>query len=162
MAVAVTAAFMAVIIGTAALITIVIVCYKKHVEKTALPFPLVILVAGIKDTVQAMKGYERIQSGYDSLPNYIVCYRGDELYIMTAMYSNRKKIEVDTNKILHFKKEQIQEIKAGKSRVLIFFKESRRFFAMGVSPVLVAPQTEAYENFMEYIKKLASEVKECI
>ena len=33
---------------------------------------------------------------------------------------------------------------------------------MGVSPVLVAPQTEAYENFMEYIKKLASEVKECI
>jgi len=93
MAVAVTAAFMAVIIGTAALITIVIVCYKKHVEKTALPFPFVIqeaavsavpesadfekiLVAGIKDTVQAMKGYERIQSGYDSLPNYIVCYRG--------------------------------------------------------------------------------------
>lgn len=170
-----TLAFMAVIIGFMVLLIVVILRHKKKVEMSSAPFPQVIqkaaaeavpetadfekiLVAGVKDTVQALKGYERIQSGYDSLPNYIVCYKGDEIYIMTAWYSGRKEIKVDMKKIMHITKEQIQEIKVGGGKVLIFFKESKMFFAMGVMKVLIAPQTEAYDSFMDYINRMAAEV----
>lgn len=149
--------------------------YKWKVERTSAPFPQVIqdaavaaapetedfekvLVAGIKDAVMTMKGYERIQSGYDSLPNYIVCYRGHEMYILTAKYSSRKSIEVDQDRILHFTEDQIQEIKVGMGKVVIVFK-NKLFFVMAVSSVLIAPQTEQYEAFMKYIKNLAEEVK---
>lgn len=155
---------------------VIIVCYKKKVEKTSAPFPQVIqeaaveaapesedfeklLVMGVKDAVQAIKGYERIQSGYDSVPNYIVCYRGDEMYIMTARFSSRKEIRVDKDLILHFRKEQIREIKISGGKVLIFFKDSKQFFAMAASRVLIAPQTESYEAFMKYIKNLAAEIQ---
>lgn len=157
------------------LVIVLILRYKRNVERTSAPFPQVIqdaavaavpetedfekfLVRGIKDAVQTLKGYERIQSGYDSLPNYIFCYRGDEMYILTAKYSSRKSIEVDTERILHFTKEQIKEIKVGMGKVDIIYK-NKRFFVMAVSPTLIAPQKEQYEAFMKYIKNLAAEVK---
>lgn len=158
------------------LMIVIIVRYKNKVERTSNPFPQVIqdaavkavpetenfeklLVRGIKDGIQTAKGYERIQSGYDSLPNYIVCYRGDEMYIMGAEYSSRREIRVDPGLILHFTKDRIQEIKASSGKVLLFFKDEKLFFAMGVSKVLIAPQTEQYDAFMEYIRSLAEAVK---
>lgn len=157
------------------LATILIVCYKRKVERTSAPFPQVIqdaavaavpetedfekfLVRGIKDAGQTLQGYERIQSGYDSLPNYIICYRGDEMYILTAKYSSRKRIDVDTERILHFTREQIKNIKIGLGKVDIIFK-NKMFFVMAVSPNLIAPQTEQYEAFMKYIKNMAAELK---
>lgn len=157
------------------LATILIVRYKRKVERTSAPFPQVIqdaavaavpetedfekfLVRGIKDAGQTLQGYERIQSGYDSLPNYIICYRGDEMYILTAEYSSRKRIDVDTERIMHFTREQIKDIKIGLGKVDIIFK-NKMFFVMAVSPNLIAPQTEQYEAFMKYIKNLAAEVR---
>lgn len=63
------------------LAAILIVRYKRNVERTSDPFPQVIqdaavaavpetedfekvMAAGIKDAVMTMKGYERIQCGY--------------------------------------------------------------------------------------------------
>lgn len=155
-------------------VAILIVRYKRKVERTSDPFPQVIqdaavaavpetedfekvVAAGIKDAVMTMKGYERIQSGYDSLPNYIICYRGDEMYIMAAKYSSRKRIDVDPDVILHFTKDQIQRIKLGMGKVDIIFKD-KHFFVVSVGPQIIAPQTEQYEAFMKYIKNLAAEV----
>ena len=157
------------------LVIVLILYHKRQVERTSAPFPQVIqdaavmavpetedfdkfLVRGIKDAGQSLKGYERIQSGYDSLPNYIICYRGNEMYILTAKYSSRRRIDVDTERILHFTKEQIKEIKIGMGKVDIIFK-NKMFFVAAVSPNLIAPQTEQYGGFMKYIKNLAAEVK---
>lgn len=41
---------------------------------------------------------------------------------MTAKYSSRRRIDVDTERILHFTKEQIKEIKIGMGKVDIIFK----------------------------------------
>ena len=156
------------------LVIVLILYHKRQVERTSAPFPQVIqdaavmavpetedfdkfLVRGIKDAGQSLKGYERIQSGYDSLPNYIICYRGNEMYILTAKYSSRRRIDVDTERILHFTKEQIKEIKIGMGKVDIIFK-NKMFFVAAVSPNLIAPQTEQYGGFMKYIKNLAAEV----
>ena len=148
------------------LVIVLILYHKRQVERTSAPFPQVIQDAavmavpetGIKDAGQSLKGYERIQSGYDSLPNYIICYRGNEMYILTAKYSSRRRIDVDTERILHFTKEQIKEIKIGMGKVDIIFK-NKMFFVAAVSPNLIAPQTEQYGGFMKYIKNLAAEVK---
>ncbi len=89
------------------LVIVLILYHKRQVERTSAPFPQVIqdaavmavpetedfdkfLVRGIKDAGQSLKGYERIQSGYDSLPNYIICYRGNEMYILTAIFLPEK------------------------------------------------------------------------
>ena len=140
----------------AVLATILIVRYKRKVERTSDPFPQVIQDAAVA-AVPETEGYERIQSGYDSLPNYIICYRGDEMYIMAAKYSSRKRIDVDKDVILHFTKDQVQRIKLGLGKVDIIFKD-KQFFVAGVGPQVIAPQTEQYEAFMKYIKNLAAEV----
>ena len=80
------------------------------------------------------------------------------MYILTAKYSSRRRIDVDTERILHFTKEQIKEIKIGMGKVDIIFN-NKMFFVAAVSPNLIAPQTEQYGGFMKYIKNLAAEVK---
>ena len=80
------------------------------------------------------------------------------MYILTAKYSSRRRIDVDTERILHFTKEQIKEIKIGMGKVDIIFK-NKMFFVAAVSPNLIVPQTEQYGGFMKYIKNLAAEVK---
>ncbi len=168
--------FLAIIIVIMVLLIVLITQYKKRVERTSDPFPQVvrdaavkavpessefdmIVVSGVKDAITSAKGYERIQSGYDSLPNYIFCYRGDEIYIMGAKYSSRKSIDVDTDLILHFTKGQLQSVKIGTAgKILLFFKDSKRFFAMAAGKVVIAPQQEEYDSFMCYIKDLAAEV----
>lgn len=168
--------FVSIVVVIMVILIVAIVRYKNHVERTSDPFPQVmrdaavkavpessefdmIVVSGVKDAVTTAKGYERIQSGYDSLPNYIFCYRGNEIYIMTASYSSRKRIDVDTEGILHFTKDQLQAVKIGTTgKVLLFFKDSKRFFSMAVGKVVIAPQQEEYDHFMCYIRALAAEV----
>lgn len=51
---------------------------------------------------------------------------------------------MDAERILHFTKEQIKDIKIGLGKVDIIFK-NKMFFVMAVSPNLIAPQPEQYE-----------------
>ena len=40
------------------------------------------MAQGAKDAVATVKDYDRIQSGYSHMPNLIVRYREDQMYIM--------------------------------------------------------------------------------
>ena len=55
----------------------------------------IVMGQGAKDAISTVKGYDRIQTGYASLPNFIVRYRENEMYIMAVPCPSKTEMEVD-------------------------------------------------------------------
>ena len=51
----------------------------------------IVMGQGAKDAISTVKGYDRIQTGYASLPNFIVRYRENEMYIMGCLVLLRQR-----------------------------------------------------------------------
>lgn len=87
------------------------------------------MVQGAKDAVSTVKGYDRIQTGYDSLPSFIVCYREDKMYIMAVPCLSTTKMDVDPDFILHITANMLKSVKLGAmGKVTFYFKDSNQFF----------------------------------
>lgn len=120
-----------------------------------------VMAQGAKDAISTVKGYDRIQTGYASLPIFIVRYRGDEMYIMAVPYPSIKSMEVDPDFILHITKEMLQEVKFGTmGKVSFFFKDSGRFFSMTVTDFAIplVMQEAEKKKFKPYIAEFAKRV----
>ena len=73
----------------------------------------IVMGQGAKDAISTVKGYDRIQTGYASLPNFIVRYRENEMYIMAVPCPSKTEMEVDREFILHITTEMLKEVKLG-------------------------------------------------
>ncbi|MCB6607150.1 hypothetical protein V3C10_07155 [[Clostridium] symbiosum] len=121
----------------------------------------IVMAQGAKDAVSTVKGYDRIQSGYSHMPNLIVRYREDEMYIMAVPCPSMTKMEVDPDFILHITASMLKEVKLGAmGKVAFYFKDSSQFFAMTVTDFAIplATQPVEHKNFKPYIKEFARRV----
>lgn len=121
----------------------------------------IVMAQGAKDAVSTVKGYDRIQTGYASLPNLIVRYREDEMYIMAVPCPSMTKMEVDPDFILHITADMLREVKLGAmGKVAFYFKDSNQFFAMTVTDFAIplVTQPAEHKNFKPYIKEFAGNV----
>ena len=121
-----------------------------------------VIAQGAKDIVSSFKGYGRIQTGYDSLPIFIVRYRENEMYIMTVPYPSSTEMEVDQDFILHITTDILQKVELGAmGKVSFYFKGSNRIFAMTVTEYAIPLMMQAAdsEKFKSYIKAFAERVK---
>ncbi|MFR6328268.1 MAG: hypothetical protein ACLUOI_05200, partial [Eisenbergiella sp.] len=100
-----------------------------------------------KDIVSSFKGYGRIQTGYDSLPIFIVRYRENEMYIMTVPYPSSTEMEVDQDFILHITTDILQKVELGAmGKVSFYFKGSNRIFAMTVTEYAIPLMMQAADS----------------
>lgn len=132
---------------------------EKAVPQTA-GFEIV-MAQGAKDMISTVAGYERIQTGYASLPSFIVRYRENELYIMAVPCPSLGSMEPDPDFILHITADQLKEVKFGPmGKVAFYFKDSKQFFAMTVMeyaiPLVMQPVER--KKFKPYIKEFARRV----
>ena len=121
-----------------------------------------VIAQGAKDIVSSFKGYGRIQTGYDSLPIFIVRYRENEMYIMTVPYPSSTEMEVDQDFILHITTDILQKVELGAmGKVSFYFKGSNRIFAMTVTEYAIPLMMQAAdsEKFKSCIKAFAERVK---
>lgn len=121
----------------------------------------IVMAQGAKDAVSTVKGYDRIQSGYSHMPNLIVRYREDEMYIMAVPCPSMTKMEVDPDFILHITASMLKEVKLGAlGKVAFYFKDSSQFFVMTVTDFAIplATQPAEHKNFKPYIKEFAKKV----
>lgn len=121
----------------------------------------IVMAQGAKDAVSAVPGYDRIQTGYASLPSFIVRYRENEMYIMAVPYPSGTDMTVDREFILHITADILKEVKFGPmGKVSFYFKDSSRFFAMTVTeyaiPLLM--QLDDSKRFKSFIKGFAEKV----
>lgn len=124
-----------------------------------------VMAQGAKDAISTIKGYERIQTGYDSLPHFIVRYREDELFIMAVPCPSVSSMEVDTEFVMHITKDMLKEVKFGAlGKVSFYFKDSSRFLAMTVTDYAIPLVMQHGENvkFKAYIKEFAKRVNGCL
>lgn len=120
-----------------------------------------VMAQGAKDAVSTVKGYERIMTGYSSLPNFIVCYKEDEMYIMAVPCPSRQSMEVDPDFILHISADMLKEVKFGAmGKIVFYFKDSSQFFTMTVTdyaiPLVMQPGER--KRFWGYMKGFAGRV----
>ena len=121
----------------------------------------IVMGQGAKDAISTVKGYDRIQTGYASLPNFIVRYRENEMYIMAVPCPSKTEMEVDREFILHITTEMLKEVKLGAmGKVSFYFKDSNRFFTMTVTEYAISlmMQPEDNKKFKSYIKEFAKRV----
>lgn len=121
----------------------------------------IVMAQGAKDAISTVKGYDRIQTGYASLPSFIVRYRENEMYIMAVPYPSKTEMEVDREFILHITTDILKEVKFGAmGKVSFYFKDSNRFFAMTVTEYAIplVMQPDANKKFKSYIKEFAEKV----
>lgn len=121
----------------------------------------IVMAQGAKDAVSTVKGYDRIQTGYSSMPNFIVRYRENEMYIMAVPCPSITKMEVDPDFILHITAGMLEAVKFGPmGKVAFYFKDSNLFFAMTVTDFAIplATQPAEHKNFKPYIKEFARRV----
>lgn len=121
----------------------------------------IVMAQGAKDAISTVKGYDRIQTGYASLPNFIVRYRENEMYIMAVPCPSKTEMEVDREFILHITTDILKEVKLGvMGKVSFYFKDSNRFFTMTVTeyaiPLMMQPEDN--KKFKSYIKEFAENV----
>ena len=116
----------------------------------------IVMGQGAKDAISTVKGYDRIQTGYASLPNFIVRYRENEMYIMAVPCPSKTEMEVDREFILHITTEMLGAM----GKVSFYFKDSNRFFTMTVTeyaiPLMMQPEDN--KKFKSYIKDFAKRV----
>lgn len=121
----------------------------------------IVMAQGAKDAVSTVTGYDRIQTGYASLPSFIVRYRENEMYIMAVPCPSRTDMEVDQDFILHITTDILREVKLqAMGKVSFYYRNSNRFFAMTVTeyaiPLLMQPADS--KKFKSYIKEFAERV----
>ena len=143
----------------------VLICIKlieKKAEKKHEAF-LQVVREGAETAVPETAGFDgRIQTGYDSLPIFIVRYRENEMYIMTVPYPSSTEMEVDQDFILHITTDILQKVELGAmGKVSFYFKGSNRIFAMTVTEYAIPLMMQAAdsEKFKSYIKAFAERVK---
>lgn len=120
-----------------------------------------VMAQGAKDAISTVKGYDRIQTGYASLPSFTVCYQGDELYIMAIPCPSVKAMEPDPEFILHITRDMLSQVKFGPmGKIAFYFKDSKEFFAMTVTDYAIplVMQPEERRKFKPFIREFAARV----
>lgn len=121
----------------------------------------IVVAVGVNDNIASLKGYKKIQTGYGSLPTYIVCYRNDEVYITSVEHPSKKSMTPDANFIVHFTVDDVEKVNFGMmGKVELFFKESKNFIVMNVTDLAIAgmEQKEQCQKFKDYMKTFAAKV----
>lgn len=121
----------------------------------------IVVALGVNDNIAALKGYKKIQTGYSSLPTYIVCYRDDEIFITSVEHPSKKSMDPDADFIVHFTADDVAKVDFGMmGKVALYFKESKNFIVMNVTELAISgmEQKEQCQKFKDYIKAFAAKV----
>lgn len=121
----------------------------------------VAMARGAKDTVSTVEGYSSLVEGGNTIPGFIVSYRGDEMYILSIGSAAPDSVKVNPGFILHITCDRLEEVTFGPMGKTTFcFKDSGRIFSMTVTeyalPMVL--QEMANQEFKDYIREFAKRV----
>lgn len=120
-----------------------------------------VLGMGSKDLSASLKGYQRLQTGYDDMPVYIVAFKGNEMYITSVRCPTMKSMTPDPDFILHATLQNIEKVERGKlGKVVLYFRDRKQFISMSVEQRAISGllQTEECQRFHQFLDGFSQKI----